>query len=93
VSAVTVAPARLGIGLSNVIPVAQTAALVRLAESLGFTEAWIPEVNHGRTATSVVAHLAGVTSTIGLGIGVINPFWRHPSLIAMEAATRTRPCD
>ncbi len=29
----------------------------------------------------------GRTSTIGLGIGVLNPFWRHPSLIAMEAAT------
>jgi 5,10-methylenetetrahydromethanopterin reductase len=87
VSAVATVPTRLGLGLSNEVPIAQTTALVQLAESLGFTEAWIPEVNHGRTATSVVAHLAGVTSTIGLGIGVINPFWRHPSLIAMETAT------
>ncbi len=78
---------RMGLAISGEIPAADTVALVRHAEALGFTEAWIPEVNHGRTATAIVAHLAGVTSTIGLGIGVINPYWRHPSLIAMETAT------
>jgi 5,10-methylenetetrahydromethanopterin reductase len=34
-----------------------------------------------------VATLATHTRRIGLGVGVVNPFWRHPSLIAMEAAT------
>lgn len=34
-----------------------------------------------------VATLAAQTERIGLGVGVVNPFWRHPSLIAMEAAT------
>src|SRR5207302_9841819 len=32
------------------------------------------------------ASIAAWTSRIKIGIGVVNPFWRHPSVIAMEAA-------
>jgi 5,10-methylenetetrahydromethanopterin reductase len=35
---------------------------------------------------TVAACIAAATRHIGLGIGVVNPFWRHPSVIAMEAA-------
>lgn len=77
---------RLGISLSNEVPVAQTVALVRDAERLGFAEAWLPESRHGRGVFTVAAQVAAHTSRIGIGIGVVNPFWRHPSAIAMEAA-------
>jgi 5,10-methylenetetrahydromethanopterin reductase len=79
--------ARLGISLPNDRPVAETVALARRAEELGVDEVWIPEVNHGRTGITVAAAVAAATTRIGLGIGVLNPFWRHPSLLAMEAAT------
>jgi 5,10-methylenetetrahydromethanopterin reductase len=73
--------------MSNEVPVAETVALAQRAEELGYEEVWIPESRHGRSATSVAAVLARETDRIGLAAGVVNPFWRHPSLIAMEAAT------
>jgi 5,10-methylenetetrahydromethanopterin reductase len=80
--------ARLGISVSNNdTSISETVAIARRAESLGISEVWIPEVNHGRTGTTVAAAVAAATNKIGIGIGVLNPFWRHPSLLAMEAAT------
>jgi 5,10-methylenetetrahydromethanopterin reductase len=35
---------------------------------------------------TVAASVAAATSTIKIGLGIVNPFWRHPSVIAMEAA-------
>lgn len=80
------AGSRLGISLSNEIPVTDTVALAEAAERLGFTEAWLPESRHGRGVFTVAAQVAARTSRLGIGIGVVNPFWRHPSVIAMEAA-------
>jgi 5,10-methylenetetrahydromethanopterin reductase len=77
---------RLGISLSNEVPVAQTVALAQAAERLGFAEAWLPESRHGRGVFTVAAQVAARTSRLGIGVGVVNPFWRHPSVIAMEAA-------
>jgi 5,10-methylenetetrahydromethanopterin reductase len=80
------APRRLGLALSNEAPVGETVALARLAEELGFHEVWLPESSHGRGVFTVAASVAAATRRIQIGIGVVNPFWRHPSLIAMEAA-------
>lgn len=77
----------MGIALSNEVPLAETVAMARRAEELGFDEVWVPESRHGRSATATAAVLARETTRVGLGVGVVNPFWRHPSLIAMEAAT------
>src|ERR1700730_692054 len=80
------APLRLGMSLSNEGPIADTLAIAVHAEELGFSEVWLPESGHGRGGVTVAASVAAVTSRITLGIGIVNPFWRHPSLIAMEAA-------
>jgi 5,10-methylenetetrahydromethanopterin reductase len=80
------APTRVGVALSNEVPLEESVALARRAEELGFDEVWVPESRHGRSATTAAAVLARETSRIGIGVGVVNPFWRHPSLIAMEAA-------
>ena len=77
---------RLGLALSNEIPVAETVALARRAEELGLSEVWLPESSHGRGLFTVAASVAAATSRVKIGIGIVNPFWRHPSLIAMEAA-------
>ena len=36
---------------------------------------------------TLLGHLAASTTRIGLGVGVVNPYTRHPTLIAMGAAT------
>jgi 5,10-methylenetetrahydromethanopterin reductase len=83
---------RIAVSLSNEVPIDETVALVRRAEELGYSEVWVPESRHGRSGTSVAAVLARETSRIELCVGAINPFWRHPSLIAMEAATLDEAC-
>jgi 5,10-methylenetetrahydromethanopterin reductase len=77
---------RLGLALSNEAPIAETVALARQAEALGLSEVWLPESSHGRGVFSVAASVAAATQHIKIGIGIVNPFWRHPSLVAMEAA-------
>jgi len=84
---------RLGVSLSNEVPVAQTVALAQAAEELSFSEAWLPESRHGRGVFTVAAQVAARTSRLGIGIGVVNPFWRHPSAIAMEAAALDEASD
>jgi 5,10-methylenetetrahydromethanopterin reductase len=86
------APRRLGLALSNEAPVHETVALACHAEQLGFDEVWLPESGHGRGMFTVAASVAAATSRIKLGIGIVNPFWRHPSVIAMEAAALDEAC-
>jgi 5,10-methylenetetrahydromethanopterin reductase len=81
------APLRFGISISNEVPVPDSVALARRAEELGLAEVWLPESGHGRGIFTVAAQIAAATSRLSLGIGIVNPFWRHPSVIAMEAAT------
>ncbi|WP_053226384.1 LLM class flavin-dependent oxidoreductase [Solirubrobacter soli] len=79
--------ARLSVSLQNDWPIAASVADARLAEELGFAEVWINENGHHRGAFTQAAAIAAATSEIGIGIGVVNPFHRHPSVIAMEAAS------
>jgi 5,10-methylenetetrahydromethanopterin reductase len=80
------APVRLGLGLSNEAPILETVALARKAEHLGLSEVWLPESSHGRGVFTVASTVAANTHQLKIGIGIVNPFWRHPSVIAMEAA-------
>jgi 5,10-methylenetetrahydromethanopterin reductase len=80
------APRRLGLALSNEAPIRETVGLAMRAEQLGLAEVWLPESRHGRGMFSVAASIAAATRQIRIGIGIVNPFWRHPSLIAMESA-------
>src|SRR6266540_1072376 len=73
-------PVRLGVALSNEVPLEESIALGRRAEELGFDEVWVPESRHGRSATTAAAVLARETTTIGIGVGVVNPFRAPPSV-------------
>jgi 5,10-methylenetetrahydromethanopterin reductase len=86
------APLRVGVSLSNESPVRETVALAQLAEQVGMAEVSIPESRHGRGVFTVAGQVAGSTERIVIGIGVVNPFWRHPSVIAMEAAALDEAC-
>lgn len=76
----------LGFGFLGHHSAEQTIALVKRAEELGFSNAWIAEDYFYAGAFSVATVCAAHTSRIQLGIGVINPYTRHPVLSAMEAA-------
>jgi 5,10-methylenetetrahydromethanopterin reductase len=80
------APLRLSLGVLADRSVAAAVAQARLADELGFGEVWVAEVNHGRAAFTLAATIAAATSRLDVAIGIVNPFWRHPSVIAMEAA-------
>ncbi|GAB2597667.1 LLM class F420-dependent oxidoreductase [Microlunatus antarcticus] len=65
---------------------AETFALAQHAERLGFASVWAAEA-YSSDSPSVLAWLAGQTSTIGLGAGVMQIPGRTPALTAMTAAT------
>jgi 5,10-methylenetetrahydromethanopterin reductase len=56
------------------------------AEAHGFASVWFAENPLERGALPALAACAAATSRIELGIGVWNPFLRHPAQIAMDAA-------
>ncbi len=58
----------------------------RLAEELGFGSFWVPEDPFWRGAFTIASAIAAATSRIKVGLGVVNPYTRHPTLIAMELA-------
>jgi 5,10-methylenetetrahydromethanopterin reductase len=61
-------------------------AYARMAEELGFGACWVPEDYFYRGAFTIASALACATNRIQIGLGVVNPFTRHPALIAMEFA-------
>lgn len=67
--------------------VAATAAQMREAEHLGFDGAWYPDQTFFRDVFAVLAACAGATRRLLLGAAVVNPYTRHPAVIARGAAT------
>ena len=63
------------------------------AEALGFGTFWIPEDPFYRGAFALGSAVACGTSTIKIGLGVVNPYTRHPALTAMEFAALDEVSD
>ncbi len=76
-----------GLSLSNEDPVAVTLALVAEAERLGYDEVSLPESRLFRSVTSVAAGALVATERIVVRIGIANPVFRNPVVLALEAAT------
>ncbi|MEX2487205.1 MAG: LLM class flavin-dependent oxidoreductase [Nitriliruptoraceae bacterium] len=77
---------RLGIGVSEDLPVAQQQQIARNVESHGFASLWTNEAR-GRDAFVLCAAWAAATSSLDVGVGVV-PLWtRTPVQLAMGAAT------
>jgi 5,10-methylenetetrahydromethanopterin reductase len=60
--------------------------LAKAAETAGLSSVWFAENPFTRGALPAMAACAAVTTRIGIGIGVFNPYNRHPTLMAMEFA-------
>lgn len=78
---------RFGLGISNCRPSSSVVAGVREAESLGAEIAFVAEDINCRDAFSLLALSAQATTSIRLSTGVVNPFTRNPTSLAMALAT------
>jgi alkanesulfonate monooxygenase SsuD/methylene tetrahydromethanopterin reductase-like flavin-dependent oxidoreductase (luciferase family) len=79
-------PRGTGVALRDPLPWAEFARAARSAEDLGYVAAFLPEIA-GRDALAALTGLAGETSSLLLGTGVIPMTSRTPTLTAMGAAT------
>ena len=76
-----------GIWLFPEAPAPELVALTQRAEAAGLEEIWLGDEGPAREPFTVLAAAAGVTSHIRLGVGVTNPFVRHPGLAATTMLT------
>jgi 5,10-methylenetetrahydromethanopterin reductase len=72
--------------LSGRRPAGECVELAREVEQLGVDEIWLTEDYFERGAFTVAGAIAAATERARIGIGVVNPWTRHPVLTAMEAA-------
>ena len=62
----------------------------RRAEDAGYSSLWVTERYFHEETFALLGHLAAATASLRLGVGVVNPYGRHPALTAMGAATLDR---
>jgi 5,10-methylenetetrahydromethanopterin reductase len=75
---------RLGVALLG--PGLRVTDCARAAERAGLGSLWIIEDYFHPGAYTLAAAAAAVTERITIGLGVVNPYTRHPALVAMETA-------
>ncbi|MHA1958917.1 MAG: LLM class flavin-dependent oxidoreductase [Candidatus Thorarchaeota archaeon] len=76
-----------GVAMTGVFPVREAVELAQTAEKLSLGSVWFAEDYFFRGGIPYMAAAAMATQDIRIGLGVINPYSRHPALIAMEFAT------
>ncbi len=77
---------QIDIGLYSISPTKEICAVAQRVEERGFRRLWLAENYHSRGLIAQAAAVAAATNTIKIGFGILNPFTRHPALIAMEVA-------
>jgi len=75
---------RIALRLHGGLTAAACAEQAQAAERAGFSTVWFAENPFNRGVLPAMAACALATRTIRIGIGVFNPFNRHPTLMAME---------
>jgi 5,10-methylenetetrahydromethanopterin reductase len=77
---------RVGFAPSGTRGAAEIVAAAVAVERAGFDEVWISEDYFERGAFALAGAVAASTARVAIGIGVVNPWTRHPVLTAMEFA-------
>ncbi len=72
-----------GVGFES-LSALEFASHSKRAEEMGFGTFWVPEDPFMRGAFTLAAAVACATGEIKIGLGIVNPYTRHPSLTAME---------
>ena len=76
----------LGIALMGHGLPGQTVVWSRAAEAAGLGSVWIVEDYFHPGAYALGGAVAAATERVTIGLGVVNPYTRHPALVAMETA-------
>jgi 5,10-methylenetetrahydromethanopterin reductase len=76
----------LGVALAGHGVPGRAAEWARAAERAGLGSLWMIEDYFHPGAYALAAAAAAVTERIVIGLGVVNPYTRHPALVAMETA-------
>ncbi|MFC5833754.1 LLM class flavin-dependent oxidoreductase [Nonomuraea insulae] len=77
---------RLAFSISGHRTASSAVQIARAAEDAGYESVWVTEDYCERGAFTLAGAIAAATGRIKVGIGVVNPFTRHPAVIAMEFA-------
>lgn len=77
---------RPGVALTGGDVPASVTRWARAAERAGLGSLWFTEDYFYPGAFSLAAAAAAVTDRPAIGLGVVNPYTRHPALVAMETA-------
>ena len=77
-------PLKLSVRLHGGLSAQRCLELTKAAEANGFHAVWFAENAFNRGVLPAAAACVAATRRIGIGIGVFNPYNRHPTLMAME---------
>jgi len=77
---------RVGLGLNARGDVAETVAWAERARSAGLESIWFHDSYFERDAITYATAVASQVEDIKIGLGALNPFTRHPVLIAMTVS-------
>jgi 5,10-methylenetetrahydromethanopterin reductase len=75
----------VGLFITGDVTAQRTVELARAAEEASFTSVWFADTLFYRSCIPKATAAALATRHMRIGLGVLNPFNRHPTLIAMEA--------
>ena len=75
---------KLSVRLSGAVDPRHCVDLANIAEANGFHSLWFAENAFNRGVLPAASACAAATRRISIGIGVFNPYNRHPTLMAME---------
>jgi 5,10-methylenetetrahydromethanopterin reductase len=77
---------RFGVRLSQALQPRRSLELAAAAEANGFSSLWFAENPFDRGIVPVVGACAAITERIKIGLGIVNFYQHHPTLIAAEFA-------
>jgi 5,10-methylenetetrahydromethanopterin reductase len=77
----------LGLAMTGVFPVREAVEMAIATEKAGLGSLWFAEDYFFRGGMPYMAATAMATERVRIGLGVVNPYSRHPALTAMEFAT------
>jgi 5,10-methylenetetrahydromethanopterin reductase len=82
-----------GMAMTGVFPVREGVELAKVTEAAGLGSIWFAEDYFFRGGIPYMAAGSMATEKIRIGLGVVNPYSRHPALTAMEFATIDEMCS
>lgn len=80
-------PPSIGLVTLGDVPLQRLLGLARIAENEGLSTLWIADEAYFRGAVPMAAACANVTSSLRIGLGVVNPYNHTPVWMAKDFAT------